>query len=244
MSNRIPGMSPPYPVYMPQAYTGALPPAVRSVTDHTGPFGPPDVRPSQISPAYAPYPAAHGRNLAGLDMNDFDMSPTSADEGIKDYPSELDALQVADDVQGNGMFDPAGSHGNIHPDYGIFADHESIPGYVARDQDYRPSGVTDATTGNQIMFVPGGAVAIDKQQKQAYQDRLLWELPPGVTPYPTQDVFATSTVIPDGAAWPMGAVAEEPSETMTIAKYAAVGLGLGVLGAVVWTMSKTKSTRR
>jgi len=174
------------------------------------------------------------------DMSDFNgVMPSSADEGIKDYPNELDALQAADDVQGNGMFDPPGSHGNVHPDYGIFADHESLPGYVARDRFYTPSEVVDATTGKQVMYVPGGAVAIDKSQQQAYQDRYLWNLPPGVNPYATHDLREQSTVIPDGPGWPLSAVDAPASDAgttdmMTIAKYGAVGIGIGVIAAMLW----------
>jgi hypothetical protein len=140
--------------------------------------------------------------LAGLNGDEVQMQ--SADEGIKDYPNELDVLQVADDVVGNGMFDPAGSHGNVHPDYGVFADHESLPGYVARDQFYAPSEVIDATTNSPVMYVPSGAVAIDDAQRQAFNDRLLWQLPPGVNPHAPRDVPRRSTVTPHEPAWPVG----------------------------------------
>lgn len=163
----------------------------------------------------------------------------SADEGIKDYPNELDVLQVADDVVGNGMFDPPGSHGNVHADYGVFSDHESLPGYVARDKFYAPSEVIDATTGQQVMYVPSGAVAIDDAQRKAFEDRLLWELPPGVNPYAPIRVRRTSTVTPTQGAWPIGQVDSdaEPSEKgspLNMFLIAGVaGLSIGLLAALV-----------
>ncbi len=234
MSSRFNGLRPPYPVYSRTPYTGDLPPPSA--------LGPPDTRPSSTiphplratNPAYSVYAGAHGRHLAGL--NGVQMH--SADEGIKDYPNELDVLQIADDVVGNGMFDPPGSHGNVHPDYGVFADHESLPGYIARDQFYTPSEVIDATTGSPVMYVPSGAVSIDHAQQQAFKDRLLWQLPPGVNPYATRDVFQMSTVTPHEAAWPVGQAEEPPEEKASplnmflIAGIA--GLSIGLVAALVW----------
>lgn len=131
-------------------------------------------------------------------------------EGIQDYPNELDILQAADDVVGNGVFDPNGSHGNVHPDYGVFQDHLSLPGYVDRDQFYAPSEVVDATTGRQVMYVPGGAVAIDEAQKRAFEDRALWELPPGVNPWKPESAPFESTVIPQDASWAISGIGEDP----------------------------------
>lgn len=161
----------------------------------------------------------------------------SADEGIKDYANELDVLQVADDVQGNGMFDPEGSHGNIHPDFGIFADHESLPGYVARDKFYTPSEVMDATNGRQVMYVPAGAVYIDPAQKEAFQETLLWELPPSISPYSPQMIDDQSTWIPKEAEWPVGAVEEEAPSSSGTGKMFAIavfaGLSVGLVAGIV-----------
>jgi hypothetical protein len=159
-------------------------------------------------------------------------------DGIKDYANELDLLQLSDDVDGNGLFDPPGSAGNVHPDYGVFADHVSIPGYIQRDHFYAPSEVIDATTGRPVMYVPAGAVAIDQAQKQAFNNRLLWELPPGVNPWQPIDVDAQSMVTPKGEAWPIGQDAEpvkEPAPAMNLFVVAAIaGVALGIFGAVVW----------
>jgi hypothetical protein len=156
-------------------------------------------------------------------------------DGIQDYANELDVLAEADDVQGNGLFDPPGSHGNIHPDEGIFADNMSLPGYVARDRFYTPSEVRDVWTGEPVVYVPGGAVAIDQAQEQAFRDRLLWELPPGVNPWEPNPVQAQSTVRPRGAGWPVG---QTPStQQATPLKYFAMaaigGLSIGMLASLV-----------
>lgn len=155
-------------------------------------------------------------------------------EGIKDYPNELDILQQADDVDGNGVFDPAGSHGNVHGDYGVFADHVSLPGYVERDRFYQPSEVIDATTGNKVVYVPGGAVAIDRAQRRAFRQLDdFWELPPSMNPFPTEDLAFESTVIPDQPAWPVGQANGDANGGMpTWLKYSlatvAIGAALGV----------------
>lgn len=221
--NRYRSIRPRYPVYANTRYDGDLPPPSA--------LGPPDMRPSGSNPAYSVYAGAYGRNLAGL--NGVQMN--SADEGIKDYPNELDALQVADDVNGNGMFDPAGSHGNVHPDYGVFADHESLPGYVARDKFYTPSEVTDATTGQQIMYVPAGAVSIDHAQMQAFNNRLLWDLPPGVNPYAPSDVPSMSMVTPWEAATPIGQSPDhEPASPTKMFLVAGIaGLSIGLFAALM-----------
>lgn len=233
MANRFRGLRPPYPVFARTRFTGDLPSWL----------GPPDTRPSSViphpvratNPGYSVYAGPHGRNLAGLNGVQMD----SADEGIKDYPNELDVLQVADDVAGNGMFDPAGSHGNVHPDFGIFADHESLPGYVARDKFYTPSEVTDATTGNPVMYVPSGAVSIDDAQRRAFQDRLMYELPPGVNPYAPIPLQSMSTVTPHQGAWPVGATAEpvaEPEKSSPVNMFlmaGIAGLSIGLVAALV-----------
>lgn len=219
---------PPYPVYTRQRFNGDLPSA--------GSMGPPDVRPSSLNPAYSLYAGTFGRHLAGLGG----IMRLSADEGIKDYANELDVLQIADDVNGNGMFDPEGSHGNIHPDYGIFAEHQSLPGYVARDKFYRPSEVVDATTGRQVMYVPGGAVYVDPAQKEAYAETLLWEIPPAVSPARPQMIDDQSTWIPREAEWPIGAT-EESDQSPGNGKVFAIALFAGLsVGLVAGLVSKGK----
>jgi hypothetical protein len=213
MANAFPN----YPSYPRQPAGGNLPPP---------PIGAPGLRPRESSPSYSRYAGTRGRALAGVN--------TMNAEPIKDYANELDLLQVADDVTGNGMFDPPGTQGNVHPDYGIFADHQSLPGYIDREMFYSASEVRDATTGQPVMYVPGGAVAIDEAQRQAFDDRLLWELPPGVNPWEPNPVNGRWTVTPQEAGWAVGsAEGESASPLKLFAIAAAAGLSIGMFAALV-----------
>lgn len=214
---------PPYPAHENIPVQGCLPPApIRSY----------DFLPSHANPAYDQYSGARRRHLAGLSGVDMQNA-----EPVKDYANELDILQQADDVVGNGIFDPHGSHSNVHPDQGVFADHQSLPGYVDREQFYMPSEVEDATTDAQVMYVPGGAVGIDEAQKQAYQNRLLWSLPPGINPLAMQEAPYTEQVVPNEASWAVGQTAADQTSTSNLTKYfvitAVAGLSIGMFLALV-----------
>jgi len=210
--------SPPYPNYRRQQFDGDLP---------LPPINQPDTRPIANNPAYSRYRGTRGRSCAGVD----DMNA----EGIKDYPNELNLLAEADDVVGNGLFDPPGSHGNVHPDEGIFADNVNLPGYIARDRFYEPSEVRDVTTGDPVVYVPGGAVAIDDAQAQAFRDRLRWQLPPGVNPWEPNPVNETSIVRPREAGFPIGQTeaANQPSPMKYFVMAAVGGLSIGMLVSLV-----------
>jgi len=232
MSNRTLPLAPPYPVYDSTPLFGGSLPSIEEI-------GPPDTRPSSMNSAYNVYGAAWGRNLAGLGQDSM-----TADEGIRDYPNELNVLAEADDVQGNGVFDPAGSHGNIHPDEGVFADHESLPGYIVRDRFYRPSTVIDGTTGEAVLFVPSGAVAIDQAQEDAYAaTQLLYEIPLPEEPHglPADQ----STWIPRDYAFPIGGLgaAEDarPNVSRLVIALAIVGVAVGITAA---TLMPVKRGRR
>jgi hypothetical protein len=151
------------------------------------------------------YPGARGASMSGLSGDETNMQAANSRESepTKTYANELDILSREDDVDGNGVFDPFGTKPNIHPDEGIFSDGESLPGYVKRDRFYAPSEVSDIFQDQPVMYVPGGAVAIDKAQEAAFNETLLWQLPPGVNPWPTFDVDSQSSVIPSESAWPI-----------------------------------------
>lgn len=232
MSNVLRHLRPPYPVYTSQPMFGGSLPTIDEI-------GPPDTRPSSLNPSYDMYAGAYGRNIAGLGDN----MMSSSDEGVKTYANELDSLAIADDIQGNGVFDPAGTQGNIHPDYGVFADHQSLPGFLVRDRDYQPSQVIDGTTGEPVMFVPGGAVAIDQSQYDTIRERqLLWELPPGVSPQRVTHPGPSDgggDWIPQEESWGvsgMGAIAEtdaQKSRVGVIAGFAIVGVAVGIFAATL-----------
>lgn len=236
MSARYPDGRPSYPLYESQPMFGGSLPTIDQI-------GPPDMRPSALNPFYDIYRGAWGRSFAGLGAS-MDSADPGYRKGIRDYPSELNILAAADDVQGNGVFDPPGTHGNVHADQGVFADHESLPGYIVRDRFYEPSQVIDGTTGEPVLYVPAGAVAIDQSQKDTIEERIkLWELPPGVSPEPVTAPSVADTWIPEEYAWPVSGLGEDalvapspPGQATTgqlIAACAIIGTAVGLFAAVV-----------
>jgi len=162
-------------------------------------------------------------------------------EGIETYPNELDTLAAADDVNGNGVFDPNDTHGNIHPEDGVFQDHQSLPGYVARDHFYELSEVRDLTYPNgRVVYVPGGAVSFQQgQQRTLTENALFWKLPPGVSPIPPQSPPDESIVDAPTATWPVGQAEEAlPPEQDYKPYYIAAGVGAVALAA--WLVFKKK----
>lgn len=179
-------------------------------------------------------------------MSSFDSQNA---EGIETYPNELDALAVADDTAGNGVFDPNGSHGNIHPDGGVFQDHQSLPGYVARDKFYELSEVNDLTRHDgKVMYVPGGAVSLQQgQQYTLTQNSEFWDLPAGLNPVEPIDVDQMSIVDAPTATIPVsgyrrGLRGEEPKKDYK-PYYIAAGVGLA-LGVAYLALKKKKGRRR
>lgn len=214
-------LRPQYPVFSERGYQ-----------PKANPMGPPDMWPSAGGSGYSVYASAHGRNLAGVD----DMNS----EGIDTYPNELNSLAAADDTAGNGVFDPNDSHGNVHPNEGVFADHLSLPGYIDRDQFYRPSEVNDIPGGGKTMYVPGGAVSFQQGQTETLRkNQLLWELPPSVRPFEAAPLHQESTVNAPTATESIRGLGEVDAETKK--KYmtmATIGVCAG-LGYLFWK-SKNK----
>lgn len=236
MSNRFAERRPPYPIYGSQPMFGGKLPSIVAM-------GPKDMWPSATNPSYDTYAGAHGRNFAGLGKNE--NMQDSADPGIQSYPNELDLLAAADDVQGNGVFDPNGTQGNLHPDLGVFADHENQPGYLVRERFYEPSGVIDGTTGAPVMYVPGGAVAIDQSQLDTIRERqLLWELPPGVSPQRPSAPSDGGTWIPDEPSWAISGLRGLRGEDVAggsvspsagvLALSAIAGVAVGLVALTIW----------
>jgi len=151
-------MEPIYPVYPSQPYTGGTLPTMVEA-------GPPDTRYSSgTAPTYeAGIMSMYGRNLAGTGeaVQDENSEPAWAS-------NELNFYARPDDVQGSGIFDPPGTHPNIHPDAGVFATHFSLPGYHARERPFSETEVLDATTGRPVRAVPSGAVAFDSAAQIAF----------------------------------------------------------------------------
>lgn len=185
--------------------------------------GPPALRPSSMNPKFTR--SVRNRQLAG------DIDNMNA-EGIETYPNELDVMAQADDVVGNGVFDPNLTHGNVHKDEGVFADKYSLPGYIDRDRFYAPSEVTDLTTGEPVEFVPGGAVAFQEGQVETLQAlRELYATPPRSNWQPAQ-VPTQDTWIPQEFSQGVGVDPAPPAPATPAGwptwAYAAAGFGVGL----------------
>jgi hypothetical protein len=155
-----------YPSYPSQPFTGNL------LTGKQG--GPPDARFTSITaPAYqSAIDNRYGRQLAGDEMQDQTQSPDNAFA-----VNELAMLRELDDVQGDGIFDPPGTHPNIYPDAGSLAARFALPGYHVREIPFKYSEVRDATTGRPIIPVPNGAVSLDTPAKMAQLEKFQYAPP-------------------------------------------------------------------
>ena len=160
-----------YPRYPAQPFTGDL----ISMVD----AGASDTRyTSDLAPRYAaPFDRRYGRRLAGMGKlgSDIEVEDESADPGYAS--NELALLAEMDDIQANGIFDPPGTHPNIHPDAGVFAARYSLPGYHAREIPFSVTEVRDATTGRQVVAVPSGAVSLDTAAQIAFIEQGLYKTP-------------------------------------------------------------------
>ena len=225
---------PQYPHYAPQPFTGNL------LTGRQG--GPPDAR---ITSGTAPYyqgkiDARYGRTLAGDDNVSDSASPDNAWA-----VNELEQLRELDDVQGDGIFDPPGTHPNIYPDAGSLAARYSLPGYHVREIPFKYSEVRDATTGRPIIPVPNGAVSLDTPAKLAQLERnqyapsqpVIWSNRGGrVLKESITNVAQNPEPVKGIGRWSgMGAEAAPPvsSDGKMLATVLGLGLGAGVLYALL-----------
>lgn len=160
-------MGPMYPSYPSQPYRGGNLPTMEEV-------GPPDTRYSSgTAPIYeSGIQQMYGRSLAGSDheVQDEKAEPAWASNELTMYAQQ-------DDVQGSGIFDPPGTHPNIHPDAGVFATNYSLPGYHARERPFSETEVRDVTTGRPVRAVPSGAVAFDSAAQIAFIEDNLYGAP-------------------------------------------------------------------
>jgi hypothetical protein len=207
-------------------------------------FGPPDMWPSADGEIASSYSGVFGRNLAGTEDSGGQNLPGVNGmnaENIENYPNELDLLGEADDVNGNGVFDPNLTHGNVHPHEGIFAAHYNLPGYVARDQFYQPSSVTSATQGGHIEYVPGGAVSFQQGQEETLRrTQQLWEVPNAIPVRRTPEVNTVDAPTPVMSVSGMIEDAQREAERKGRAMWAlAIGATL-VVGYSLWKSKKLR----
>lgn len=225
-----------YPVHPSQPNSGNLP-SMKAM-------GPHDLHPSAHNPYYDVYNMSRGRYLGSIGQTEGRPAapPPSADagnpeyqssleRGMKDYPNELDSLSDLDDVNGNGIFDAPGTHGNVHPDSGVFADRKSLPGYIDRERMFQPSEVLDVTTGEPVMYVPGNAFQMDPRTQWVMDEIALYE--PGLPSTGGRGVPSRSTVQPRQPAWPVGQDETRESPAVKTAHMAVLAAIAGLSGGLL-----------
>lgn len=207
------------------------------------PHVPPDLWPSGLGPGASHYSGTFGRHLAGTETMDEAQFDGQHAEGIDVYPNELDALAAADDTAGNGLFDPNDTHGNIHPQDGIFQDHQSLPGYVSREKFYQPSEVRDLTRPDgYTMYVPGGAVSWQQGQMHTFnENEALWQLPAGMSPVRPLPVPDQSIVDAPTATTPVSGLGAFDFEKN---KWYLVAAGVGLAAGVFYLTTRKKGRRK
>jgi len=116
----------------------------------------------QVNPIVARTQATeHGQFLSGLGDPDPMHEPDVVENVIERAEhAEVYDLEQQDDVLGSGIFDPYHRPGTSNTNTGVFASHNSLPGYVAREVPFTVSNeVTDLTDDASIVVVPGGGMA-------------------------------------------------------------------------------------
>jgi hypothetical protein len=188
-------------------------------------MGPSDARASSGTSFYHGRKLASqsGRHLAGADIEveDEDSVPAYA-------INELNLIAEGDDVQGNGVFDPPGTLPNVHADAGVMAGRFAWPGYLARERVFQKSEVIDVTTGRPLVYVNGGAVAMDSAAQIAFLERGAYSAPrPVISAAGERNLRSRSTVNVRQNPIPIGYLGEA-----TTAPAAAPANPLVVVGAV------------
>jgi len=229
-----------YPTFDPQPYTGSLLTMQEAGTSDT-------LYSSGTAPFYQnKIDQRYGRQLAGADQDG-----TMDDKDNAWASNELEVLAELDDVQGSGIFDPAGTHPNIWPDAGVFAARYSLPGYSARERMFEKSEVRDATTGRPIVPVPSGAVAIDNAAIIALMERGRFRAPEQIIrandEYPVRFKSIVNVAVnPLPLGGPLG---EEPppppGEAVTApgsntSKFLVAAILVGAAGATIYAMTRKK----
>lgn len=231
---------PMYPSYVSSPFTGNLPPNRE--------MGPPDLFPSSsVAPAYQRrFDRMFGRQLAGDEQND--TTSNAKVPGAVEEPAwalnELRYFEELDDTQGSGIFEAPGSRPNNYADAGIFSQSYSHPGYLAREKPWAKSEVVDATTGRQVVYVPGGSVAMDSAAQAAFIENMKYgRMNPVMTPYQERGVPYDSTVNVKVNPEPVGAEGDPllpPSPKSGVGGFLLAAGLVGLAAGVVYAVTKKK----
>jgi len=162
---------------------------------------------------------SQGRSVAGFGSVSEAYQRDRRDEYVEQ-------IETDDDVLGSGIFDRSGARGTIHSNLGVFADHPSLPGYIAREMDFAVSrDISDITSGAEVVAVPGGGMAYverggqlvgplrpDDRYNPYVEIRMGIErrtVPFGPAYYPGPSSTAVAPAFPDGGTQFVPAVPEE-----------------------------------
>lgn len=204
-------------------------------------FGAQDWAPGQQNPLQDVYHQSHGRALGDSDAvgapDAYNADGAiNAEEQV--YPNELNVASALDDVVGNGIFDPANSQPQLHPDAGVFASHASQPGYLARERMFAPSEVLDINTGEPTVFTPANATYLDPRTPAVLKDRNLYE--PGWPSTGGRPATAASTWIPMGPGQAISGVEAGQVAHGGKIMLAIAGVGVGILLGTLYTTKKKR----
>jgi hypothetical protein len=118
----------------------------------------------------------HGRYLSGTGMGD----PKGAGYDLTYRDTEVLALEAEDDTDGSGIFDQKGRLATANPDTGVFATHNSLPGYASREVPFTVSrDITDVTDNAAVIGIPSGGMVNVEKDGQMYGAPVLGPTPRG-----------------------------------------------------------------
>jgi hypothetical protein len=144
------------------------------------------------------------------------------------------------------VFDAPGTGPNNYADAGCLADRFSKPGYLARERMFAQSEVRDATTGRPVVYVNGGAVAMDSAAQIAFIERGLYAPPVPVLDQAahTYIPFADTSVqrVEPAPVTPTSGLGQDSGMTATkmLLLTGAVALAAGAVYAVLRPSKKGK----
>ena len=103
--------------------------------------------------------AMYGHVLSGVEDVQASYDNPDADWDLDDTENIYE-LEEMDDTYGSGIFDPDRRPGTANTDMGVFASHDSLPGYLARETPFTVSeDVSSLPSGAPYVSVPAGGMA-------------------------------------------------------------------------------------
>jgi hypothetical protein len=135
-----------------------------------------------------------GRYLAGVGSDD-DLGP--GNRGAPGWGEDLTGdLEQTDDVEGSGIFDGQGSV-TVNKTLGVFQDHPSMPGWIARHLPFEPNPEVQDVYGAQVVEIPtGGLIYVDDDHA------MLGRMAGGRGSHANISTAGSVPALPRGPGWP------------------------------------------